>query len=67
MKQKKRRIQWNFKAPEDLLARLSRAAEISDRPASQIAREAISEKLDELAERFPEINETPKREQTVAA
>lgn len=67
MKQKKV-TRWNFKATEEFVGRLMRAAEITDRPASQIAREAISEKLDELAERFPQINEPESaREQSAVA
>ena len=50
---------WTFKASDELLERLRRASAITDRPASQIAREAISEKLNELAIKFPQINETP--------
>ena len=66
MKQKKN-TRLNLKTTEDFIQRLMRAAAITDRPASQIAREAINEKLDELAERFPEINEPTEREEAVAA
>ena len=65
MKQKKN-TRLNLKTTEDFIQRLMRAAAITDRPASQIAREAINEKLDELAERFPEINE-PAERKTLAA
>lgn len=41
----------------ELVSRLFRAAEVIDRPASQITREAISEKLAELAQKHPEIDE----------
>lgn len=50
---------WTIKASEELFERLRRASVITDRPASQIAREAISEKLNELAIEFPQINEMP--------
>ena len=58
---------WNFKTDGELIDRLKRASDITDRPASQIAREAIGEKLDELAEKFPQINQTPSNEQTATA
>lgn len=71
MKQKKD-VMWNFKATEEFVGRLMRAAAVTDRPASQIAREAINEKLNELAQRYPEINApfteaAPVEEQAVAA
>jgi len=47
---------WNFKTDDDLLDRLKRAAVATGRPAAQITRESIAEKLDELAEEFPEID-----------
>lgn len=61
MKQKKETL-WNFRASDDLLARLSRAAIHTDRPAAQIVREAIKEKLDELARQFPQIDAIPAQE-----
>lgn len=65
---KKKDVKWNFKATEEFVRRLNRAAELLDRPASQIAREAIGEKLDEIAEKFPEIDQVKtQRKQTVAA
>lgn len=57
---------WNFKTDDELIDRLKRASDVMDRPAAQIAREAINEKLDELAERFPQINEPAEREQVTA-
>lgn len=42
---------WNFKTDERFIARLNKTAEILDIPASQIAREAISEKIEKLAKR----------------
>ena len=67
MTKQKKDVIWNFKATDAFVQRLLRAAAVTDRPASQIAREAISEKLDELAERYPEINEPAERERAVAA
>lgn len=58
---------WNFKTDDEFISRLKRASKQVDRPASQIAREAINEKLDELAEKFPQINQSPSNEQTVTA
>jgi len=67
MKQKKD-SRWNFKATEEFIDRLNRAAEVTDRPASQIVREAINEKLDELAQHFPQINDpSAPRNQSAAA
>lgn len=54
MKQRKDRL-WNFKASDDLIDRLIRYSTMLDRPASQIAREAIGKKLDELADEFPQL------------
>ena len=48
---------WNFKTTDELIERLRRASAATDRPASQIVREAIKEKLDELAVEFPQIDE----------
>lgn len=58
MSKQKKDALWNFRASEQLIERLNRAAEALDRPASQIAREAINEKLDQLAKEFPAINQT---------
>lgn len=58
---------WNLKATNEFIERLRRASEATDRPAAQIAREAINEKLDELAERFPEINAPVEKDQPIAA
>jgi len=65
MRQKKDTL-WNFRASDDLLERLSRAAAATDRPASQIVREAIREKLDQLAVEFPEINITATPQEAAA-
>jgi predicted transcriptional regulator len=40
---------------EALDRRLDKAREVTDRPVSQIVREAITEKLDRLAKRHPEL------------
>ena len=48
---------WNFKADERFINRLNKAAEVLDIPASQIAREAINEKLEALAGQKPELRE----------
>jgi predicted DNA-binding protein len=55
MKQKKD-VLWNFRANDDLIERLNRASVATDRPAAQIVREAIREKLDQLATEFPQID-----------
>lgn len=47
---------WNFKTSDELIERLKRASVVTDRPASQIVREAIREKLDQLAVEFPQID-----------
>ena len=58
MKQKKGTL-WNFRTSDDLIQRLTRASEATDRPAAQIVREAIKEKLDQLAIEFPQIDASP--------
>jgi hypothetical protein len=40
---------WGFKATPEFLARLRTASDVLDIPASQIAREAINEKLERLS------------------
>lgn len=44
-----------IRSDRDLEQRLKRAARILDRPMSQIIREAMKEKLDQLAEIHPEL------------
>ena len=59
---------WNLKIrPKDapLIERLRRASLIVDQPASQIVRQAIREKLDQLAAEFPQIDATTQQEATV--
>lgn len=46
---------FNFKISESSVARLRAAAKTLDTSASSIAREAITEKLDALAEKYPEL------------
>jgi predicted DNA-binding protein len=58
MKQKKD-VLWNFRASDDLIERLNRASVATDRPAAQIVREAIREKLNQLATEFPQIDTAP--------
>lgn len=36
-------------------ARLAKAAEILDRPASQIVRECVKRELDQLAKKYPQL------------
>lgn len=50
---------WNFKTSDELIDRLKRASVATDRPASQIVREAIKDKLDELAVKYPQIDAIP--------
>jgi predicted DNA-binding protein len=57
MKQKKETL-WNFRTTDELIDRLNRASVATDRPAAQIVREAIKEKLDQLAMEFPQIDAT---------
>ena len=59
---------WNLKIrPVDapLIERLRRASLIVDQPASQIVRQAIREKLDQLAREFPQIDATATQQTTV--
>jgi predicted transcriptional regulator len=56
---------WNLRVrPIDvpLIKRLNRASEVTDRPASQIVREAIRKELDRLAIEFPRIDEDPSQQ-----
>lgn len=55
MKTQKR--QANFRLPETLLDELREVAEQTDRPQSEIVREAVKEKIADLAQSFE-----PKRE-----
>jgi predicted DNA-binding protein len=65
MKQKKD-VLWNFRANDDLIERLNRASAATDRPAAQIVREAIREKLDQLAQEFPQIDTALSQQATTA-
>ncbi len=56
-----------IRATGDFIDRLNRAAGATDRPAAQIVREAIGEKLDELAKQFPQINEPAEADRSLAA
>jgi len=38
-----------------LQARLNKAAELLDRPASQIVRESVKRELDQLAKKYPQL------------
>lgn len=51
----KKTVMLNFKGSEGFRERLQKAAEVLDKPYSQIVREATSEKLDELATEHPEL------------
>jgi predicted DNA-binding protein len=66
MKQKKD-VLWNFRANDDLIERLNRASVATDRPAAQIVREAIREKLDQLAAEFPQIDIAPAEQATATS
>jgi predicted DNA-binding protein len=66
MKQKKETL-WNFRANDDLIERLIRASVATDRPAAQIVREAIREKLDQLAMEFPQIDASPAQQATATS
>jgi predicted transcriptional regulator len=48
---------WNMKVTDEFYDRLQRVADITDRPASQLVREAVNEKLARLAEQDPKIAE----------
>jgi predicted DNA-binding protein len=65
MKEKKENL-WNFRIGDELLDRLYRASNATDRPASQIVREAIREKLDRLAAEFPQIDPKTSQQATAA-
>jgi predicted DNA-binding protein len=65
MKQKKETL-WNFRTGDDLVERLKRASAATDRPAAQIVREAIKEKLDQLAQEFPQIDTALPQQATTA-
>ncbi|HKQ90863.1 MAG TPA: ribbon-helix-helix protein, CopG family [Blastocatellia bacterium] len=66
MKQKKD-VLWNFRANDNLIERLNRASIATDRPAAQIVREAIREKLDQLAAEFPQIDAAPAQQAPAAS
>ena len=66
MKQKKETL-WNFRTSDDLIERLNRASVVMDRPAAQIVREAIREKLDRLAAEFPQIDAAPPQQVTATS
>lgn len=55
---------WNFRVNDELIDRLFRASRATDRPAAQIVREAIREKLDELAAKHPQIDVIPAQQPT---
>jgi predicted transcriptional regulator len=57
---KKIKKMWNLKATEEFISRLQKTAEVLDRPASQLAREAINEKIDSLVEQNPKVAEALK-------
>jgi hypothetical protein len=48
-------VMWNFKASSEFLERLRTASDVLDVPASQIAREAISARIDKLSKRNPRL------------
>lgn len=58
---------WNFKTDDELIDRLKRASDETGHSAAQIVRDAVNEKLDKLANRFPEINRESETEQTATA
>lgn len=66
MQQSKNRI-WNLKASDEFITRLQRASIALDRPAAQIAREAINKELDKLAKRYPQIDQPQPEERPAAA
>lgn len=47
----------NLRVTEDLIDRLNRASAVLDVPYAQFVREAIKEKLEELAASHPELRE----------
>ena len=53
---------FNFRVSDEFARRLQQAARVVDQPASQIVREAVREKLEQLAQKHPEL-----REQAAAA
>jgi predicted DNA-binding protein len=56
MSKQKRRL-MNLRVTDEFAARLNRAAEVIDRPVSQIVREAVNEKLEQLARKHPELQQ----------
>ena len=48
-------VNLNVKAPREMRDRLIKATEVTDIPYSRIIRQAINEKLDQLAKRHPEL------------
>jgi predicted DNA-binding protein len=48
---------WNLKATEEFISRLQKTAEVLDRPASQLVREAVNEKIEALSQTNPKVAE----------
>lgn len=48
--------QLNMRASARWLARVRQASDALEKPVSQIVREAVDEKLDELAAKYPELS-----------
>lgn len=52
---KKKDTRLNLRISAEQAERLTKAAEVSEKPASEIVRQAIDRKLAEMARRFPEL------------
>lgn len=52
---KKKDTRLNLRISSEQAERLTKAAEVSEKPASEIVRQAIDRKLAEMARRYPEI------------
>lgn len=54
----KKDMRVHIRASSELFERLDLAAELTDKPKSQIIREALNEKLKRIARSYPEHSET---------
>ena len=52
---KKKDTRLNLRISTEQAERLNKAAEVSEKPASEIVRQAIDRKLAEMARRYPEL------------
>jgi hypothetical protein len=54
---RKKTKRFNMKASEDFLGKLQKISETLDKPASEVVREAVNEKIEALAEANPKVAE----------